>query len=216
VFVSLRMVALPPDREADRDAVVAAVRAAAVALPGLRSSWVAPVTAGVTINAGSLVWRATFGTEAEALAAPLTPAWRTGVAPALEGAQVSGVGYRVTRSAVRPAGPGIWRALVFRVMPHGFPETAAQLEAGLLLLPQHVPAIRSWALNPVSAVEGPKAYTHVWEQEFDSVEGLTGDYMRAPVHWGLVDSWFDADCPQYVVDPHVIQVVGDIDETVMA
>jgi hypothetical protein len=167
------------------------------------------------INAGHVVWRATFATEADALATPLTPAWRAGVAPVLEGTQVSGVGYRVTRGAVRGSRPGIWRALVFRVMPHGFPQAAAELEAGLLLFPEHIPAIRSWALSPVSVVEGPKAYTHVWEQEFDSLEGLTRDYMQAPVHWGLVDAWFDAECPQYVVDPQLIQVIGEIDHSVM-
>jgi hypothetical protein len=40
--------------------------------------------------------------------------------------------------------------------------------------------------------------------------------MDTPVHWGLVDAWFDADYPQYVVDPHVIQVVGAIDDTILA
>ena len=100
-------------------------------------------------------------------------------------------------------------------MPHGFPQAARELEEATLLLPRHVPEIRSWALSTVATVEGPKAYTHVWEQEFDDLDGLTGPYMRTPVHYGLVDAWFDAEYPQYVVDPHVIQVIGDIDSTIM-
>jgi hypothetical protein len=30
------------------------------------------------------------------------------------------------------------------------------------------------------------------EQEFDSLEGQTGEYMNHPIHWGLVDAIFDA------------------------
>ena len=216
MFVWLRMITLPPDRQGEADAVAAALRDTADSLPGIRSSWVAPVSPVAVINAGQVVWRAVFGSEAEALAAPLTPQWRSGIAPVLADTQVTAVGYRVTRSGVREGGPGIWRALVLRVMPHGYPQAVAELEAGLLLFPEHIPAIRSWALSPVSTVEGPKAFTHVWEQEFDALEGLTVDYMHAPIHYGLVDAWFDAEQPQYVVDPHVIQVVGTIDATILA
>lgn len=216
MFVSLRMVTLAPGRTDRRDALVAALGDAATALPGVRSSWVAPVSPVAVINAGDVVWRITFDTEAEADAALLAPVWRDRVAPVLEGTRVTGVGYRVTRSGVRDAGAGIWRALVFRVLPHGFPQAARELEDGLLLFPRNLPVIRSWALSPVSSVEGPKAYTHVWEQEFDDLAGLTGDYMRHPVHYGLADAFFDAEDPRYVVDPHVIQVVGAIDRTIMA
>jgi hypothetical protein len=212
MFISLRVITLPPDREAERAAIVAGLAAVGGALPGVRQNWCAPVSPKAVINAGHLVWRLAFASEREALAAPLQAVWRTGVAPLLEGAQVAGVGYQAVCGAVRRPGPGVWRALVFRIMPHGFPEAAKALEDGLLLFPQYIGAIRSWGLNPVAAVEGPKAFTHVWEQEFDSLDGLTGEYMNHPIHWGVVDGWFDADCPQYVVDPHLIQVVATIDE----
>jgi Stress responsive A/B Barrel Domain len=212
MFVSLRMITLPPDREAERDAIVEGLVAAGVALPGVRQAWAAPVSPKAVINAGHLVWRLGFASEREALAAPLQAVWRNRIAPLLEGAQVTGVGYQATRGAVRRPGPGVWRALVFRVMPQGFPDAAKAIEDGLLLFPKYIGAIRSWGLNQVATVEGPKAFTHVWEQEFDSLEGLTGEYMNHPIHWGAVDGWFDADCPQYVVDPHLIQVVAAIDE----
>lgn len=213
MFVSLRMLAMPAG--GDREAMADRLREAVEGLAGVRSNWIAPVSPVAVINAGDVVWRMTFASEREALAAPLDPVWRAHVAPLLADCEVTHVGYRVTRSEVNPAEGGIWRALVFRVMPHGFPDQAKQLEEETLLLPQFIGTIRSWALSPVSLVEGPKAYTHVWEQEFDSLEGLTGEYMTNPVHWGLVDAWFDADCPQYIVDPQLIQVVGAIDRTIM-
>ena len=216
MFVSLRILTLPADRFAARDALIARLAEVAAGLPGVRSSWVAPVSPVAVINAGHIVWRMTFETERDALAAPLDPTWRAKIGPLLAEVQVAGVGYRVTRSAVRQAGAGIWRALIFRVMPHGFPDAARALEDATLLFPKFIPAIRSWALSPVSFVEGPKAFTHVWEQEFDSLQGLTRDYMQAPIHWGVVDAFFDAEYPQYIVDPQLIQVVGEIDRTIMA
>jgi hypothetical protein len=100
-------------------------------------------------------------------------------------------------------------------MPHGFPDLARQLESELLLFPKYVASIRSWALNLVSFVEGPKAFTHVWEQEYDDIEGLTGEYMMHPVHWGLADRFFDAESPLYVVDPYLVQVIGTIEGTIL-
>lgn len=215
MFVSLRLIALPPEREGEREDLVGRLREVAGGLASVRSCWIAPVSPVAVINAGHVVWRMTFASEREALAVTLDPAWRGSVAKVLEGAEVTHVGYRVTRSDVQPAEGGIWRALVFRVMPHGFPNGARTLENGLLLMPGTVSTIRSWALSPVSLCEGPKAFTHVWEQEFDSLDGLTGEYMTHPVHWGLVDAFFDAECPEYIVDPHLIQVVGAIDRTIM-
>ena len=215
MFVSLRLVALPPEREAEWEALAARLQTAAARLPGMRSCWIAPVSPVAVINAGHVVWRMTFASEQEASAVVLDPAWQGAVTGLLEGTQVTHVGYRITRNAVVPAGGGIWRALIFRVMPQGFPDGARALEQGLMMMPSHVSTIRSWALSPVSQCEGPKAFTHVWEQEFDSLEGLIGEYMTHPVHWGHVDAFFDAECPEYIVDPHLIQVVGTIDRSIM-
>ena len=43
-------------------------------------------------------------------------------------------------------------------------------------------------------------WTHLWEQEFDSVDGLQVDYMSSPVHWGYIDRWFDPEMPERIVD----------------
>ena len=215
MFVALRMITLPPERDGERQALAQALGEAAASLAGVRSCWVAPVSQVAVINAGHVVWRMVYASEREALAAPLDPLWRARITPLLAGSQTTCVGYQSTRSAVRPAGAGIWRALVFRVMPQGFPDGVRALEEGLLLLPKYMGVIRSWALSEVAYAEGSKAFTHVWEQEFDSLDGLTGEYMAHPVHWGLADAFFDAECPEYIVDPQLIQVVGAIDHTIM-
>lgn len=215
MFVSLRIITLPTGRETDAAALVAQVQQAAATLAGVRSCWVAPVLPAVAMNAGHIVWRMTFATEREAIAAPMDAAWRERVAGLLDGTQVSHVGYHVTRRAARGGSGGIWRALVFRVMPQGFPQGAAALEDALLLMPDHVSTIRSWALSTVSVCDGPKAFTHVWEQEFDSLDGLTGEYMAHPVHWVLADAFFDAECPEYIVDPYLVQVAGAIDHPII-
>jgi hypothetical protein len=215
MFVSLRIVALPEARAGERAELATALAAAAADLPGARSSFVAPVVDEAAINGGDLVWRLVFASERDAQAVKRSTAWRGAVEPLLAGAEVTTVGYRAVRGSVGAAGPGVWRVLLFRVTPQGFPDAARQLEDGLLLFPKYIPAIRNWGLNPVAVVEGPKAFTHVWEQEFDSLEGLTKDYMDHPIHWAFVDAWFDAEYPQYVVDPALTQVTARIDRSVM-
>ena len=103
MFVSLRMITLPPERagEGAREALADALRIAAAGLAGVCSCWIAPVSPIAVINAGHVVWRMGFASEAEALAAPLDPLWRQHIAPLLEGTQVTGVGYRITHSAVQ-------------------------------------------------------------------------------------------------------------------
>lgn len=212
MFVSLRAITLPQGR----DARSAARELAAAKLPGMTGNWAQTTEPGICLNAGDLVWRAQFATEGLAHAAPFSPEWRASVTPLLEAAQVHAVGYLPTRKGLRMGGSGIWRALVFRVMPHGFPDMAREVETALLMMPDCVSTIRSWAFSPVVSCEGGKAFTHVWEQEFDSLDGLTGEYMDHPIHWGLVDGWFDAECPQYIVDPWLIQTVGRIEKPIIA
>lgn len=215
MFVSLRILTLPDNRMDERDAIVAGIAEAVKRLPGVAGNYVAPVYPSATINAGHVLWRMIHATEGDADAVLLAPAWREAVAPLLEGLAVTGAGYRMIRREVRSAGPGIWRALLFSCFAHSDSALVRELEEATLLLPKYVPEIRSWALNRTAWSEGPRRIEFVWEQEFDSVEGLTGPYMDTAVHWGLVDAYFDADCPEYIVDPHLVQVVGAIDETIM-
>jgi len=78
-----------------------------------------------------------------------------------------------------------------------------------------VQSIRNWTLGAVVASGGRRRWTHVWEQEFVDVSGLEGEYMVHPVHWGLVDGWFDPECPQRIVDPMLIHAAMDISGAVI-
>ena len=215
MFVSLRMLTLPDDRTDERDALIERLSSAAAQLPGVLGNWIAPVYPTARINAGHVIWRMVHASEAAAHAATLHPAWSEQIAPAMAGTQLTAAGYRLSQKHVRPAGPGIWRALLFSCFPHSDPALVRELEERTLLLPKYVPEIRSWGLNRTAWSEGRKPIEFVWEQEYDSVDGLTGPYMQTPIHWGMVDAYFDADCPEYIVDPHLIQVVGAIDSTIM-
>lgn len=216
MFVTLRLFFLPEDRMDEHDRIVAALRDAAPLLPGVTGCWVAPVSPVSVINAGHIVWRATWGSEGEALQASRTGVWAHSVAPLIAGIDVTTIGYRIANATVRRTGPGIWRALIFRTFADADPALVRELGARTLLLPKYIDAIRGWALSPVAFTNGPKGYTHVWEQEYDSLDGLTGPYMTDPVHWGIVDAYFDAEYPEYIVDPQLIQVVGAIDASIIA
>ncbi len=215
MFVSLRMLHLPEGRVDERDALIAQLCQGAEQLPGALGNWIAPVYPTATINAGHVIWRMVHASEAAAHAATLHPAWAEHIGPAIAGTEVTAAGYRLTQKKVHPAGPGIWRALLFSCFPHSDPAKVRDLEEQTLLLPKYVPEIRSWGLNRTAWSEGRKPIDFVWEQEYDSVDGLAGPYMQTPIHWGIVDAYFDADCPEYIVDPHLIQIVGAIDHTIM-
>lgn len=214
-FVSLRFLTLPEGEADRRDALIADLHTRSKTLPGLLANWVAPIRATPVIHAGDIVWRAIFQSENDALLAPHSAAWRQKIGPLLDGVQMTAMGYRTTRMAVNKHGPGIWRALVIKTFVNADPATVRDMEEQLMLFPRYISTIRSWCLGNVLIAEGPKQFTHVWEQEFDTLDGLTGEYMDHPLHWGVVDSYFDAELPNYVVEGHVIQAVADIDESIM-
>jgi hypothetical protein len=214
MFISLRTLTLLDARPGALETALVTLQAATSRLPAVADNLVARVHPGAAINAGQLVWRMVHDSEAAANAAMRSPAWQTAVLPVLAGCEVTGVGYRMTRKASRSedaaAGRdgGIWRALMFSCLPHADPAHVRALEERTLLFPKYVPEIRAWGLNRAAWSEGRKPIHYVWEQEYDDLAGLTGPYMTTPVHWGLVDAYFDADCPEYIVDPYLVQVAA--------
>ncbi|WP_306306846.1 Dabb family protein [Nocardia brevicatena] len=70
-------------------------------------------------------------------------------------------------------------------------------------MPQHIPTIRSWQLSRVRHAAGASEWTHVWEQEFDDLDGLLGPYMNHPIHWAHVDRFFDPESPDLIVRDRV-------------
>lgn len=116
------------------------------------------------------------------------------VGPVVEGA--SG-----RRCAVRPA--TIYRTLLLRVDDDASPADRQRFEHATLQMPAHISAIQAWQLSPVIHREGRVRWTHVWEQEFADLDGLIGDYMFHPVHWGFVDRFFDPESPDQLIRDRV-------------
>ena len=94
----------------------------------------------------------------------------------------------------------IWRTLLLRVKPGSDAAAVEQFERDLLAMPDYMQGIRRWALNRVSS---ESRWTHVWQQEYQQLGDLMGEYLLHPYHWGWVDHYFDADFPDCLVDSQI-------------
>jgi hypothetical protein len=112
---------------------------------------------------------------------------------------------------------GIQRTLLVRVEPND-PATVERFEHDLADMTRYIPAIRNSSLSRVDEVHhaaGP-VWTHVWEQEFRTLDGLTGPYMEHAYHWSFVDAWFDPQSPTRVVDTTLIHAACPLRESILA
>lgn len=100
-------------------------------------------------------------------------------------------------------GPRVKRTLLLNVREGTSADVRTRFEADLIAMPNHISTIRSWALSRIdqSMAGASSRWTHAWEQEFDDVEGLTGEYLLHPYHWTHVDRWFDPEAPESIVEP---------------
>ncbi|MFG2887717.1 Dabb family protein [Streptomyces sp. NPDC048297] len=169
---------------------------AAGALPGVSVSSAAPDLPGSFGGAGA-TWDVTARRSPAAIAAEL------GVPEPSEAVALVPVRGRT----VPLSGPRVKRTLLLTVRPGTPAGLVAGLERDLLAMPAHIPAIRSWALSRVDRARTPSRWTHVWEQEFADVAGLTEDYLGHPYHWTRVDRWFDGEVPGGgIVEPALAHV----------
>ena len=110
---------------------------------------------------------------------------------------VNGATYRGTPTR-RGAGT-VYRALLLRVDPAVDAATVARFEGELASMPGFVSTITAWQLSRVDTSMGTSAWTHVFEQEFTDVDGLLGPYLMHPIHWTVVDRWFDPETTDVIV-----------------
>jgi Stress responsive A/B Barrel Domain len=220
MFNLLQVIHFDPDQPQIRQLQLLELLAAAGrSLPGVRSARVGK-TLPRSLNGGDLMWRLGFACERDYWACISSARWRAQITPALlpeQGIFADSLAYCVDYSDTTrsQAGGGIWRCLVMATDIRASAHDVRQLQADLMLMPNHVATIRNWALGHVVSAQGRRRWTHVWEQEFDSVEGLEGEYMINPIHWGVVDGWFDPECPQRIVDPFLIHAAFAVDESVI-
>jgi stress responsive alpha/beta barrel protein len=93
--------------------------------------------------------------------------------------------------------------LLLRVLPATCANTLVHFEAELSAMPLYIPAIKAWQLSRVDDAIGTSRWTHVFEQEFHDLDGLMGPYLMHPIHWAVVDRWFDPECPEAIIRDRV-------------
>jgi hypothetical protein len=177
-----------------------ALRELAPKLPGLRRSQIGRHLAG-TLGGGDLTWDAWLDDDAPPLADWLA-------AQPLGGARVDAVRFRPQRGHVaeRRIRSPIKRTLLLRVLP-GTPERlVAKFDSDMCQMPDHIRAIRNWAYSHTDPALHPTHWTHVWEQEYEELEGLRVDYMMHPYHWGHIDRYFDLESGCQIVDTRLAHV----------
>ncbi len=219
MFNLLNVLELDPSMSRDaQDALLAMLNGARAHIPAIKSSQ-AGRTLPRDLNGGQMLWRLAFASEQDYRGCLSSNSWRmtTEAFVAQRTTLIDSIAYRVdyADASVGRQREGIWRCLVMSVETHAPPGDIRQLERDLLLMPQYVSSIRNWALGQVVWSQGRRSWTHVWEQEFDDVSGLEGEYMVHPIHWGLVDAWYDPECPQRIVDPFLIHAAVGISQAVI-
>jgi hypothetical protein len=149
---------------------------------------------------GDVVWHLHFASreawEASAAEATLDILTKE---PSIVG--IDAAAYEPRRNGVRQPtlSNGVYRTLFVNVAAGTSPETTAQFEDELAAMPEYIPEIVNWAMNPTVASCGDAPWTHVWEQEFADISGLIGPYMTCAYHWSWVDRWFDPEMPSQIV-----------------
>lgn len=184
--------------EADRSRVSDDLRHLAQSA-GAARYLVAPTDAG-SRNGGDLLLHLRFATAAErdAVAADVDAALADPAVTRVNGADYCG---SPTLLGGRPRGT-VYRTLLLRVDPGTDPGTVARFEADLGRLPGYVSTISAWQLSTPEHTVG-NSWTHVFEQEFSDVDGIMGAYLMHPIHWAVVDQWFDPECPGFIVHERV-------------
>jgi len=156
------------------------------------------VVAPVALGEGAITWE--FVSDPPAVVHEVVPAAALQTAVTL---RPLAYGY------VETAAPLVKRTLLLRVRPDATTIARERFEADVAAMPEHISTIRSWRL---SRVVDNSRWTHVWEQEYASLDGLTGEYMTNPYHWTTVDAWFDAEVPEHIVEPELAHLFAARDE----
>lgn len=184
--------------DVDRGRVLARARAGAEATKA-QHQIVEPTLPGVR-NGGDILVHLRFDTEDQ---------WRsaeTEFTAALTDSAVTRINGVCYSSDAPPHGVGtgtVYRALLLRVLPCTDAQVVARFEDELRLMPRYVKTITAWQLSRVDEPIGTSEWTHVFEQEFTNLDGLMGPYLMHPIHWAVVDRWFDPECPEAIVRDRV-------------
>lgn len=220
MFKLTRLLYFPADCPApERQAVVQTLREATRQSPMVKRSMLEPTLPGV-MNGGDFIWHLQFADEAAYRSCLGQNHWREKVDPLFKGGtfkRFQSVAYEGGLSGAKPVKltRGVYRTLILTVKPRGTPETIARFEHELSGMAKYISSIKNWQMSHVSEAAGDRQWTHVWEQEYESLEGLIGPYMNHPFHWALVDRWFNPECSQWIVDKVLCHTYCEFKQSVL-
>lgn len=209
--------------DSGKAALVSVLQSACIGLPGVTFGHLGANLAP-EYAVGHFTWDLLFPDEATAEAARGSDFWQQQVVPALEHYCVAVHALAVDRVGAGMRQPqlhnGIKRTAYFRLLPVATASQAERFEQDLLEMPAHITDIQNWCLSrarvlPWSAPDTPE-WSYVWEQEFASLDGLTGPYMTHPHHWAHIDRWFDPESGVQAVDTYLSHAFCPLAESVMA
>ena len=161
-----------------------------VAAPRARRVLVTPTLPG-GINGGDVIAHFRFDDESDWRAVEPEIAAQLSV-PAV--GHVDSVGYAgVPTPAARDFEPAVYRTLLVSVDDSADPALVEQFESETRAMPDYIRTIGASQLSRVQDSAGSARWTHVWEQEYADLDGLSGPYMTHPYHWAHVDRWFDPE-----------------------
>jgi hypothetical protein len=195
---------------ADRERVLAAVRAAAE-VSAAHVRLVEPTLPGAR-NGGDILVHLRFDSKHQWLSAA------SDFAAVLEDpavTRVNGASYSGTAKCTDCGVGTVYRALLLRVLPDTDPVTVSRFESELSSMARYIPVIRAWQLSRVDEAIGASQWTHVFEQEFSDVDGLMGPYLMHPIHWAVVDRWFDPECPEVIIRDRVCHSFCHCDQPIL-
>jgi len=197
--------------DARRDRVLAELRSAAAETGALR--WVVAPTLAGSRNGGNILVHLRFSDEDSfRCAAKRFDALLVG--PTVT--RVNGAAYpgEPRRCGATPG--TVYRTLLLRVQPDTGVDTVARFERELSSMPHYVSAIRAWQLSRVAESVGDAPWTHVFEQEFSDAGGLMGPYLIHPIHWAVVDRWFDPETTDVIVRDRVCHSFCSVNRPVLS
>lgn len=210
MFVSLNCISCHARNDTTIDLLMRALDEAYRALPIICSQLLAKTLLARDEDA-QLVWRICFETEQAYRDCLLEPVWRQQVKPLLarDDLRVESVAYRrgLHGVACPEIADGVWRALVVSVIAGTDRVRRDQFEREMANMPAYIGSIRNWAMSPVIESSGARNWSYIWEQDFDDVGGLLGEYRMHPMHWGLIDRWYDIEHPEHIIDGRMLRTV---------
>ncbi len=205
----------------ERARMESVLEAAAAELPGLELARLAANFAP-EYAAGDYTWDLLYPDAAAAGIARESAAWRERILPTLARCcrSVHALGLETLGAGLRRPGleNAVKRTAFFRLLP-GMEQRSPAFESDLLEMPRHIPEILNWRLSRARPLPWNSAdcapWSHVWEQEFASLEDLTGPYMMHPHHWAHIDRWFDPESGVQAVDVDLSHAFSPLAESVI-